>query len=129
MKMIDLKALAGDRYRLTLDPSAEADSCRAERASYHRIPCKHGFVSPHGPTLLAGYGVGRIVARLIAIPGVRIHQRGDHEARVLFPAALLDAVADVLKARRRPALSDKERQRRAERLKSLRKPALVGAPC
>lgn len=129
---IDLKALAGDRYRLALDPSADAEP-RSERAWFVRIPCKRGFISPHGPGLLAGYGSGRVVARLLAIPGARVHQRGDQEVRVLFGPESLDAVADVLGARRRRRLSPDARERAMANLAASRfchtQGALLAAPC
>jgi hypothetical protein len=53
--MIDVKTLAGDRYRITLDPFAEIDTCRENRVFYYRIPAKYGFISVHGENTLAAY--------------------------------------------------------------------------
>jgi hypothetical protein len=39
--MIDLKAIAGDRYRITVDESATIDTAREARRWYYRIPCKY----------------------------------------------------------------------------------------
>jgi hypothetical protein len=112
---IDLKALAGAKYRIALDPSAGAEPSRAERPWYYRIPCKYGFIGVHGPKALMAYCKARLViSRLIALPGVAVKQRGDHEVNVTFPPERLDAVADLLQARRRIILSDAERARRTE---------------
>jgi hypothetical protein len=122
VSMLDLKALAGDRYRISLDPSAEIDTCRENRVWYYRIPARNGFISVHGPDTLAGFTHRKgVIPRLCAIEGVRVYQRGDSEARILFDPSRLDAVADVLKARKRVRLSPEDRQRRSERMKSLRK--------
>jgi hypothetical protein len=44
------------------------------------------FISVHGPT--------------VALPGVRVHQFGDREIRVLFSPDRLADVAELFKARR-----------------------------
>jgi hypothetical protein len=120
--VIDLKARFGRTYHVTLDPSASQDTSTEERAWHYRIPCRYGFISVHGPETLAAWtGGGRMIARLIAIPGVRVHQRGDREVRVLFGPEALPAVADLLRARRRIQLSPEERQRRAALMAELRK--------
>jgi hypothetical protein len=110
--MIDLKAQFGRTYRIVMDPSAEQDTGEAERLWFYRISCRSGFLSVHGPETLAAWTDSRpMIARLIALPGVRVHQRGDREVRVLFGPEILDAVADLLRARRRRQVSDAERQR------------------
>ena len=46
----------------------------------------------------------RMVAKLLAIPGVRRHQTGEREARLRFPAddpACLRAICDLIRVRRR----------------------------
>jgi hypothetical protein len=130
--MFDLKAFAGDRYRVALDPSAEDDP-RSERLWLYRIPCRYGFISVHGEDTLAASTDRRgLIRRLVALEGVRVHQRGDREARVLFPPGRLDSVAGLLRARRRVRLSPEERERRRAQIlrarESLRKPPLPAAP-
>jgi hypothetical protein len=95
--MIDLEALArGHGYRTELDPSARGEPL-AERPWHVRIPCWLGFISVYGPATLAAYtGRRNVVARLAAVPGVRVHQRGTTEVRVLFDPSLLDAVAETV---------------------------------
>jgi hypothetical protein len=128
--MIDLKAIAGIKYRIALDESKTADSTRSERLWLYRIPCKYGFISVHSPEMLAAWTGNRgIISRLVEIPGVQVKQRGDREVRVLFGPDRLDAIADLLKARRRPRLTDEQRQQRSERAKkNLRKPIASDAP-
>jgi hypothetical protein len=63
-------------------------------------------------TLRAVFTSRRVVDRLLAIPGVRRHQMGDTEARMLFPAddpACLRAVLSVIRPRVRRVLSVEQR--------------------
>jgi hypothetical protein len=112
--VVDLRALAGRRYRVSLDESAELDGSEAERPWHLRIPCRYGHVYVHGRETLGAYtDRPGVIPRLLAVPGVRVHQRGDTEVTVTFPPDRLDAVAAVLKARRRRQLTEAERARRA----------------
>ena len=110
--MIDLKALAGDRYKITLDESAELDPSWEGRLWYYQIPgrragSKHSLISVHGKDTLAAWSDRySIVRKLESLPGVTVHQRGDHEIRVLFPPSRLDEVAEVIEARRRRRMSE-----------------------
>jgi hypothetical protein len=105
--MIDLKESAGRRYRIVLDPSAEIDGSREERLWFYRIPCKAGFIGVHGENTLMAYCYRlRRLPGLLAIPGDRVRQRGDKEVNVVFPVECIDAVAEVLGARRRRQLSE-----------------------
>jgi hypothetical protein len=128
--MIDLKQLANDRgLRTTLDESATIDPARSSRPWYWRVPCRYGFVSIHGPATLAAWtGNPKIVGKLVSIPGVRIHQRGDTEARVLFGPEILDSVVAVLQARKRRRISDSERERLASISPFLHSEAVSAAP-
>jgi hypothetical protein len=110
----DLVSLAGKRYRITLDPSVQDDSSKAERRWLCRIPCKYGFISIHGPDTLAAFANTSIMAgKLVAVSGVKVHQRGDREVRVLVAPDMLDAIADLLRARRKRQVSEAERDRLA----------------
>ncbi len=105
--MIDLKKFAGVRYRMVLDESAELDTDHESRLWYYRIPCKYGFIAVHGPKTLSASTNRRIMAgRLATLPGVKVRQRGDSEVTVTFPPDCLDAVANLLQAKRRRRLSD-----------------------
>ncbi len=110
--MIDLKAFAGQKYRVTLDESADLDGSREERLWCYRIPCKYGFIGVHGPPkLMAFCKATRLFTALLALPGVESRQRGDKELNVTFPVESLDVVADCLHARRRRRVSDAEKAR------------------
>ena len=128
--MIDLKSLASDRYRITLDESSKDDTSHENRPWYYRIPCKYGFISVYGADMLAAYARGRIMpGKLAAMDGTRIHQRGDDEIRVLFSPDRLDAIADLLGARRRRHLSPKNRAEAIARLQRSRpNPSREGSP-
>jgi hypothetical protein len=136
MNAIDLVDLASRHgYRLALDESAELDRDQESRAWYRRIPAKYGFIAPHSSTEPSAFcSARRLFARLEAIPGVRPHQVGDKEASFIFPPDQLDAVAEVLKAKRKRRVSDAERARLAslsQRHSPLRhRPErVIGSPC
>ncbi len=127
--MIDLKSLVGDRYRIALDESATMEPSRIERLWLARIPCRYGFISVHGHETLAAYtGRSKMATKIVAMNGVKVYQRGDKEARVLFTIDRLDAIADLLKAKRRVRLSPEERARRSEQMKSLINRRISDAP-
>jgi hypothetical protein len=122
--VLDLKQLAGARYKIVLDPSSQVDTDRETRLWCYRIPGKAAgkppdqktsFISVHGPETLAAWSDRpRIVRRLAALPFAHTHQRGDREIRVLFPVDRLDEVCAVIQAKRRRQVSEAERLRLAE---------------
>ena len=68
------------------------------------IPGRLGRIEwhdPEGRELAVYTDRPRLFTRLLDVPGVRRHQTGDQELRALFPAAVLQQVANVIKARRR----------------------------
>jgi hypothetical protein len=72
------------------------------------IPARLGRIEWHDPEgrQLAVYtDRPRLFARLLAMPGLKRHQRGDHEVRALFPVETLPRVARLIKARRRRSQS------------------------
>jgi hypothetical protein len=86
--------------------------CSIATHAPYRIPCKYGFISIHGLDTLAGFANTSIMAgKLVAVPGVKVHQRGDREVRVLFAPNMLDAIARLLRARRKRQVSEEERAR------------------
>jgi hypothetical protein len=120
--VIDLRTLAGNRFRITLDPSAEADPARRSRPWYYRVPAKYGHIGVHGPDALVAYcDRPRLFPALLAIPGARVRQRGDQEIAVLLAPDNLDRAADILKARRRRRLSAEARERATARLAANRR--------
>lgn len=116
--MIDLKKLAGRKYKTVLDESYEPTGCLEDRLWHIQIPAKYGHVYLHGANLLGAYTDGRKrIAMMKAIPGLRLHQNGDKEASFVFPPELLDQVAAVLKARKgRPPMSEEQKAAAVERL-------------
>jgi len=100
---------AARRYRVRLDESFdhEADAAtRGDGRAYVEVPGRRGTLYPLGPTNVAAWTATRgVLAALLALdPAVQIHQRGEAEAVVRFPAPLLDAVAAVIRPRRRRVL-------------------------
>jgi hypothetical protein len=119
MYPIDLATIAGTKYRITMDPSGINDTDRESRAWYLRVPAKYGLIASHSSTELLAYcNAPRVFARLLKVPTTKIRQAGDTELSASFAPTYLGAVAEVLKAYRRPRLSDAERSRRAEQVRS-----------
>lgn len=76
---VDLRATFGRMFRYLMDESyaAERPEFRAiERPWLTRIPCRFGFIAPHGGRRLAAYATARRRA-LAALPCVTVAQGGD----------------------------------------------------
>jgi hypothetical protein len=70
------------------------------------IPGRYGRIEYHdGASAAVFTDRPRLFARLLAVPGVRRHQTGDGEARMIFPPDALPEVARLIGARRRRASS------------------------
>lgn len=114
--MLDLRALAGSTYRTEFDESAEmTGQTREERLWLVRIPCRRGHVYVHGENTLGAWTDRRPTAkRLEALDGTRVHQRGDREMTVTFAPERLEAVCEILLARkqRHPTVSDELKAKR-----------------
>jgi hypothetical protein len=87
---------------------------RVRRDSEHLpvIPGRRGWVSAHDRHTLCTHVRGRrlVLALLRDLPaGWRQHQVGDHEANVLVPVGDLDRACRIVRAYRRPRLSEKQR--------------------
>ena len=111
---LDLRELFGDKYRI----GWEADST-------HRSPwemqllCKYGLIYPWGGTRLAVQidfhpNIARQVARL---PGVELVQDGDDEKTFRFDVSSFDAVAELVKPRRKRVFTDEQKAELVERLR------------
>jgi hypothetical protein len=115
MAMIDLKDRAGDRYRITLDPSAALDPSHEERPWFYRVPGRKGtetfnFIGVHGANeLFITSNRSGLFRRLIAIPGSSIRQQGQSEISVVFAPEHLDLAAAIIQAQRRRRLSPEAR--------------------
>src|SRR5438067_1055735 len=121
--MIDLKKQYGDTYRISLDEAATIlGQSTADRRWLQQIPCKYGHIFINGTETLGAYAAGRLIpGRLAALPGVRVHQRGDTEVSVVFPPEAFPAVAELLQARKRRKVSVEQARAGAERLAGYRR--------
>jgi hypothetical protein len=83
------------------------------------LPGRGGFVAPWGGSrLVACTRSSATTQKLLAIvPGARVHQDGSDGQNVVFDAEHLDAVAKLLRLRRRRVLADRQRRANRERLK------------
>ena len=110
----DLKVIAAGKYRLLCDESYSAEHGARGRSAdlwLLTIPCLHGHVFPFGPGMLAASTNrhGGIAGRLAALPGCRVHQDGDDGLTVVFPEAMFQAVAAIIRPRRRRRWSEAQR--------------------
>lgn len=106
MTCIDLRAWADKhRYRWRLEESYKAEKdpeARGDGCWYVEVMCKYGLIYPWGEgDLLAFTDAMRILPQLLALEGVKVHQRGNGEAVVRFPERVLPHIARLLRPRRR----------------------------
>ena len=92
-----------------------------------QLPCrgKGVVVYPWGSGWLAVEVDGRpgLVKKLVAIPGVELRQDGDGEKTFRFDVARFEAVAAVVRPRKRRRLPEGQRRACARRLARARAPA------
>jgi hypothetical protein len=121
---IDLKVRFGDRFRVIHEESYLADHGERGRACdpwLQLIPCRNGHIYPHGALLGASTNNRGPTARaLAALPGVRVVQDGDDGINAVFPIAEFEAVAAILKPRRRRMLPPERAAELTERLRRYR---------
>ncbi len=111
--MIDLKLLAGARWRISLDESAEQDTSGVERLWLYRLEGRRGHVYVHSSNELGAWTNNRGMRdRLAALPGSRLHQCRDREWSFILPVKHLDEAAGIVKARRRRRSATKEERAR-----------------
>lgn len=109
--MIDLKKQYANRYKVTLDESADIlDQEKKERLWYYRIPCKYGHIGVWGKKTLSFYcDRPRIITKLIdliEINGWKIVQRGESEIQFVFPSSQFYVVADAVKPKKKRQLTE-----------------------
>ena len=114
----DLKALAARKYRVKREESYHIEHGKRGRSVdpwLWIIPCRHGHMFPFGSGLLGASTDrrGGIARRLAALPGCRVHQDGDDGLTIMFPEAMFEAVAAILKPRCRRRWSDAQRVKAA----------------
>ena len=120
---VDLRATFTGIFRFAWDPARQAERPewrRREAAWLTRIPCRYGFIYPHGGRRLAAYSTTRR-RRLGALPAVTVVQGGPGcpEVTVTFDVEAIHVVAALLEARRPPRLSVEERGRRRDRMRAI----------
>jgi hypothetical protein len=124
VKCVNLQERFGHIYRITWDPAYDPDYRHVPKAKrdpwYMQTPCagKGITIYPHGGGLLAlecdnRYGIAKRVA---ALPGVTPWQDGSGEKTFLFPVAMFDQVAAIVKLRKRRRVTEAQRQAARERL-------------
>jgi len=110
---IDLKALFGRRYKITLDEAAGHEPGGKNDPWYCLIPCERGHIYPFSDRLLAYCCCGtKIRARLRRdYPELEVRQWSDDgEAVFLFTPDALEIIAEYAKPKRRRRLSSKQRE-------------------
>ena len=126
---VNLLEAFGKDYQVTFDPAY--DRRRVPRRCLDpwmmQLPCrgKGVCIYPHGGPHLAVEVDGRpgLVKKLAALRGVRPWQDGDGEATFLFDVALFEAVAAVVRPRKRRRLPEGQRRACARRLARARSPS------
>jgi hypothetical protein len=114
MRCINLLERWGRSYRIAFDASYDPKGVRRDKLDpwYMTIPCRYGTVYPVGGDRLAVEVDYRphIAKRLAALPGVVLSQNGDMEKTFSFPVAMFEAVAAIVRPRRRRQVSEAQRQ-------------------
>ena len=121
MGCINLKQRYGDRHKVEYEESYYAVRSKqtVEDPWQMILLCQHGHICPWGGSKLAACTdrAGRIANRLMALPFIELAQDGDDGANVVFDAAHFDAVAEIMKPRRRRRMSDAQKAAAAARLR------------
>src|SRR5262245_28284524 len=107
----------GREYRIGFDPAYDHRNVPRDKLDpwMMTIPCHKGVIYPFGGDVLAVEVDHHPSAahKLVAVPGVRIHQDGGSggEITFTFPADSFDAVAAIVQPKRRRRLSPEQRER------------------
>ena len=130
---INLKKLAGRRYRLGYDESYYAERGRGARADdpwLLTMPCRLGHIFPWGSETLAAStnSRGRTAGNLTKLGSTTVVQDGDDGVTVTFPVERFAEVARLMKPRRRRRMSPESRRAAVERLARYRFSAAAQAP-
>ncbi len=124
MDCINLKGLFGSKYRIAYDQAYDPKGIHNKDPWMMQIPCagKGVTIYPFSHRLLAlELDYHNILARKVAaIPGVELIQDGEQEKTYLFPLALFDKVAEIVKPRQRRQYTPEQRLKAAERLAKVR---------
>src|SRR5262249_40917677 len=117
---LNLRALYGDRYRITFDQAYAPRNVPREKLDpwAMQLPCRFGCIFPHGGELVAvevDYHA-KVARALTTVPGVVLYQDGDHEKTFVFHVDLFDQVTATVKPYRRRQWAEEGRRNVAERL-------------
>ena len=120
---IDFDAKFGRRFQVSYEESyyeERGESGRLKDPWLRIIPCRFGHHFPHGGSYLGASTThrGPVASRLAALPCVRVVQDGDDGINVVFHVKYFDAVAAMMKPRRRRRLTTDQRADRVEGLRS-----------
>jgi hypothetical protein len=118
----NLLDLAGDRYKVTYDPAYDPFNVPRDRLDPWMMVLRgrHGEIYPWGAGQLAVFATPTLAVHLRAIPGLTLWTDGSDGKTFTFPVAALDAVARVIRPRKRPQLSPERRQQLAGRMANVR---------
>jgi hypothetical protein len=110
MKLIDVKALFGDRYRISVDPAAQGQ--RKPDPMYFLIPCQYGEIYPFSNDKLALMVTSIKVAERMKRehPELKVHQNADDAVVFLFSLDQFDLVAGYVNPRKKRQLSPERRE-------------------
>ena len=119
---INLKREFGDRFKVAYEESYAAERgnhARAEDPWLMVILCQHGEIYPYGDDLLVASTkkAGSIARTLKALPYVSLYREGFCGSDLIFPLDQFEAVAAIMKPRKRRRLSEAARRRAADRLR------------
>ena len=114
----------GDCFKIDFDPAYNPKGRRRKNLDqwYMLIPCKCGHIYPHGGQMLAfaSDSRGALAKRLIRSGLVKVTQDGDDGINAIFHVDDFDAVAAIVKPKRRRRLSTEGRGRLVESGKRFR---------
>jgi len=122
---LNLRALYGRRFRVTLEESADSWA----NPWYYQIKGTRGIVYPHSAKLLAvEIDNHNRIAKELADMGLRCTQDGDQEKTFVFPLERFEEVAALVKLYRRPQLTEEQRKKLRERALRNLKPKEIEVP-
>jgi len=137
MECINIRQRFGSRLRISYDPCYAHKGVRRENLDpwMMQIPCQFGTIYPNGGDLLVVEmdNHNTMAKRVAAISGCELIQDGERERSVRFHVDAFDAVAAIVRPRRKRRISDAERQRLRDAGKRYRfgsrlQSAVLGAP-
>jgi hypothetical protein len=118
-RVVHLQERFGDRYRVVYEESYYAQHGARARVVdpwFMIIPCQHGHIYPHGDGVLgfASDKKGPVAKRVSQLDFVTTLLDGEDGVNVAFPEEWFEAVAYIVKPRRRRRLSEEHRQKLLE---------------